>query len=198
METTLLFRLFIAFILISGFGITIYCRIRATASDKKRSSGVEGPFYFNFLRIILFALFMTFLGVYLVKPQAVSWGFIDIPDLVRWGGVIVAILVLPWQYWVLISLGKNISPTAQTRENASLVTTGPYGFVRHPLYLTGTVGFSSLAVMTGIWILGVMLILIIPFLIIRSPKEEANLIKKFGDEYRDYQKKTKRFIPFVW
>lgn len=79
-----------------------------------------------------------------------------------------------------------------------LVTKGPFKHIRHPMY-TGFVlqgigiGLLSFSIYGSIF-----LIIGLAFYIPRIQIEENMLIKKFGNKYREYQKKTKKFIPFIY
>jgi len=178
--------------------MAIYFRARAWSADRAKTQRVKGSRAFTCFRIVCAVGMFTLFGFYIVSPTAIPWAFVSIPDGLRWAGVVVAIVVLPFQYSVFKSLGLNLTPTAFPRENAHLVTTGPYRYVRHPLYLMGFVGFSSLALISEVWILGVLLGVLCLFLIKRIPEEEKNLEEKFGQDYTDYKRKTKRLIPFFW
>ena len=54
-------------------------------------------------------------------------------------------------YWVFSSLGDNVTPTVVTRSQLKLVTTGPYRWVRHPLYSVGFLSYVAFAVLAANW-----------------------------------------------
>ena len=72
---------------------------------------------------------------YLINPAWMEWARLPLPDWLRWLGAMSARCRLP-MYWTLTNLGKNLTDTVVTRANATLVTTGPYRWVRHPFYVT--------------------------------------------------------------
>ncbi len=79
-----------------------------------------------------------------------------------------------------------------------LVTSGVYGYIRHPLYA------SLLYLAWGIYakdprsVAGIMLAVIAStFLYLTARKEEEENIRIFGTEYKEYMKRTKRFIPYL-
>lgn len=93
-------------------------------------------------------------------------------------------------------LGANLTPLPYPKENATLVQSGAYRFVRHPLYA----GVLMLAFGWGFavrgWLtLGYATILLI-ILEFKSAREERWLLEKFP-EYRDYRKRVGKFIPFL-
>ncbi len=100
-------------------------------------------------------------------------------------------------YWTLSSLGKNLTDTVVTRANAVLVTHGPYRWVRHPFYVTAALLMASVTLLTANWLIGLTSLVVLALLAIRTPKEEAMLIQRFGQQYREYMERTGRFIPRV-
>ena len=104
--------------------------------------------------------------------------------------------MLPLLYWVVSSIGNNISETFLTKENHVLVTFGPYRWVRHPLYAVATMGWVSLSILAANWFMLAMACLaFIGIAVLVIPREEAALMRKFGNEYREYMQRTGRFAP---
>ena len=75
------------------------------------------------------------------------------------------------------------------------MTSGPYRWVRHPMYIGGTLLFSSFVLLTASWLIALCVVIALSMLMMRSRLEEQRLIDKFGDAYRDYQNQTPRFLP---
>jgi len=124
-----------------------------------------------------------------------SWSKIGLAEPVRWIGVGIGILCTFGIYWLFSSIGSGISPTSATRKEHKLSTSGPYRWVRHPLYTIGSSFYISFGMMADNWFIAAMGILSFILMAIRTPTEETNLIEKFGDEYREYMKRTGRFLP---
>ncbi len=95
------------------------------------------------------------------------------------------------------SLGKNLTDTVVTRSEATLVTNGPYRWVRHPFYVTAALLMASVTLLSANWLIGLSSFVVMALLIARTPNEERKLIEKFGDEYRKYIATTGRFIPRI-
>jgi protein-S-isoprenylcysteine O-methyltransferase Ste14 len=133
---------------------------------------------------------------HLVTPDWMGWASFDIPTWVRWIGLALALLVPLWLNWVLSSLGPNISETVLTKERHQLVTTGPYRWVRHPLYVGGIALFVSIGLMLASWF--ILLWAAIALIAVRTvviPQEEAQLVAKFGEAYRSYRSRTGALLP---
>ncbi len=106
-------------------------------------------------------------------------------------GVICAILAR-------IYLGRNWSGYVTYKKDHELITSGPYRYVRHPIYsgmtlmITGTwLSFPSF------WVSSFFIAYIVIF-VWRMGREEAIMIRLFGKKYKDYMKHTKRIIPWIW
>jgi protein-S-isoprenylcysteine O-methyltransferase Ste14 len=81
------------------------------------------------------------------------------------------------------------------RTNATLVTSGPYRWMRHPMYTAALVLVIATTFLTASAIVGIGGVVMFALLAARSRIEERRLVEKFGDAYRDYQKRTGRFLP---
>jgi len=190
-----IFRILAAVILFTGIGISSYFRRKADRdTGEKISRRVDGSAMMNLIRIGGLLLWLSPL-VYLINPAWMAWSKISLAEAVRWLGVGLGILCVLGIYWLFSSIGTGISPTSATRKEHQLVTSGPYRWVRHPLYTVGSSLFIAFGMMADNWFIPLLGILAFIGMAIRTPKEEANLIEKFGDEYREYMKHTGRFFP---
>ena len=190
-----IFRIFAAIIFLTSIFISGYSRRKADkVTREKVSSKDEGIMMILFLRIGGLLLWFSLIG-YLVYPPILAWSKVGLPEWTRWIGVGVGFICVFLIYWLFSSIGSGISPTVGTRKEHKLVTHGIYRWVRHPLYSVGTLPFLSFATMIDSWFIAAMAILAFILLAIRLPNEEAHLIEKFGDEYREYMKNTGAFLP---
>lgn len=190
-----IFRILAALTLFTAIGISSYFRRKADRdAGEKISRRVDGSVMMTLIRIGGLALWLSPL-VYLLNPGWMAWSKIGLPEAVRWLGVGIGILCVLGIYWLFSSIGSGITPTSATRKQHTLVTSGPYRWVRHPLYTVGSSMFVAFGMIADNWFIAVLGILTFILMAIRTPKEEANLIEKFGDEYREYMKRTGRFFP---
>ncbi|MBX3038412.1 MAG: isoprenylcysteine carboxylmethyltransferase family protein [Anaerolineales bacterium] len=190
-----IFRILAAVILLTGMGISFYFRIKADKeTGEKISRKVDGSVMMNFIKIGGLILWLSPF-VYLINPAWMAWSKIGLPEWTRWLGVGLGIIGVFGIYWLFSSIGSGISPTSGTRKEHKLVTNGIYKYIRHPLYTFGSSLFISFGMMADNWFIALLGILAFVAMAVRTPKEEANLIEKFGDEYREYMKRTGRFLP---
>lgn len=189
------FRILAAVILITAIGISSYFRRKADRdTGEKISRKVDGSVMMTAIRLGGLVLWLSPF-VYLVNPEWMAWSKIGLPVWVRWLGFVIGVLCVLGIYWLFSSIGSGITPTSATRKQHSLVTSGPYRWVRHPLYTIASTLFVAFGMMADIWFIAALGMLTFVLMAIRTPKEEANLIEKFGDEYRDYMKRTGAFLP---
>ena len=190
-----IFRILAALILFTGIGISSYFRRKADKeSGETISRKVDGTVFMTMIRIGGLILWLSPL-VYLINPAWMAWSKIGLPEWVRWLGVGFGILCTMGIYWLFSSIGSGITPTSATRKEHQLVTSGPYRWVRHPLYTFGASLFTAFGMMADNWFIALLGLLAFIGMASRTPKEEANLIAKFGDEYREYMKRTGRYLP---
>ncbi len=104
-------------------------------------------------------------------------------------------VVPPLLFWTFHSLGKNLTDTVVTRREHTLITRGPYRWVRHPFYLVVFLWGLALSMMAASGLLVIFGIACAIMLAIRTRTEEAKLAERFGDAYRDYAKQTGAFFP---
>ncbi|HJS20314.1 MAG TPA: isoprenylcysteine carboxylmethyltransferase family protein [Anaerolineales bacterium] len=189
------FRILAAIVLLSGMGISSYFRRKADRdSGEKISRKVDGTPMMTVIKVGGLILWLSPF-VYLINPAWMAWSKIGLPEWARWLGVVLGVLCVAGIYWLFSSIGSGITPTSATREQHTLVTNGPYRWVRHPLYTIGSSLFVAFGMMADNWFIAALGILAFIGMAIRTPKEEANLIEKFGDEYREYMNQTGRFLP---
>jgi protein-S-isoprenylcysteine O-methyltransferase Ste14 len=96
-----------------------------------------------------------------------------------------------------VNLGRNLTPLPQPKENGTLIVTGAYRFVRHPIYS----GITFMAFGWGLWLHSWLTIgyalLLFAFFDIKSRREERWLVEKFP-EYAAYRSRVRKLIPFVY
>ena len=193
LEGSNLSRALIGLLVLSGLAVGAYYRRRA---DRHRGdiTASDGPF--RVLRLIGL-VFAVGLLTYLVVPGWVIWASIAVPWELRLGGAVLSIGSLPLLVWVFQSLEGNVTPTSATRTDHELVTSGPYRWIRHPLYTFAMLFWIGICLVAANWLL--MLLLATAFLgvLLRTPLEEQRLIDEFGDDYRAYIEQTGRYWPRV-
>jgi protein-S-isoprenylcysteine O-methyltransferase Ste14 len=111
-------------------------------------------------------------------------------------GAVMTIAGLLFAVWGGRHLGQYWSGIITLKEGHRLIRTGPYRFVRHPLYtgfLTAVLG-TALAVRTGDAMIGFVIMLVAYLIKIR--REESLLTREFGDEYVQFRREVPMLVPW--
>lgn len=133
---------------------------------------------------------------WLFRPSSIAWSQPPVSPWARGaGGLALGIAGLALLAWGHRALGRNFSPTLALHADHELVTAGPYAWIRHPLYLAFVLLLAGAGVLTGsAVILALGLGLIATVVAVRVPQEERLLAEAFGERYRDYERRTPRFL----
>jgi protein-S-isoprenylcysteine O-methyltransferase Ste14 len=113
----------------------------------------------------------------------------------KWIGGVVALasaVLAKWGETVMRRAGTNIKPSQPT---TAIVQTGPFRFSRNPLYISLTLFYLGVCLMfNALW----PLLLLPPLLVVVQRgiiyREERYLEAKFGEEYRDYRRRVRRWL----
>jgi protein-S-isoprenylcysteine O-methyltransferase Ste14 len=171
----------------------IYHRLKA-GTGERLDRRQEGIWMLVILRPVGLAI-VAAIGVYLVNPAAMAWSATPFPVWVRWAGIALGAADALFLFWTVHTLGPNLTDTVVTRRAHTLVTAGPYHWVRHPFYVSGIILMLANGLAAANWfILAGALAMSILFRI-RTGVEEARLVARFGDDYLQYMRHTGRFVP---
>lgn len=186
--------LLVGFVLVAPIGI--YYRLRSR-TDETLDRRQEGWFILLSLRPLALT-FMLGLMVYLVKPSEMAWASFNVPDWLRWSGVGLAAAASGLVIWTFRTLGHNLTDTVVTRRDATLVTDGPYRWVRHPFYLAFATAVIANTLVTANAYLAITGIAAFLVIVGRTSIEERKLVERFGPCYLAYMQRTGRFLPRIW
>ena len=114
-----------------------------------------------------------------------------IADIVVLAGLIVMI-------WSRVTLGKNWSANIVLKEGHELITSGPYSFVRHPIYSGLLLMILGVTLYVGSFAWLVLFVLFFIGAYFKAMKEEELMVKQFSQEYNEYRRRVKAIIPFIF
>lgn len=174
--------------------IGIYFRIRSQASGERLDRRQEGPLILLTLRP-LGLIMMDGVVAFVASPASMAWSSMPLPVWMRWVGAAIGVVAGLLLSWTLMNLGPNLTDTVVTRRVHTLITTGPYAWVRHPFYAAFALAVVANALVAANWFLLLVGGLVLALLVARCRIEEANLLARFGDAYQTYSRRTGRFLP---
>jgi protein-S-isoprenylcysteine O-methyltransferase Ste14 len=166
---------------------SIYWEIEAkkAARDKSGESSASRVLHVTIVNVALLLLFIPVPGL---NGRYLPAALIPLGLAIQTGGVLLAV-------WARRHLGRNWSGRVTLKVNHELVRTGPYRFVRHPIYTALLAMYAGTAVVSGEWhaLVGFVLVPLAYWRKIRI--EEANLAGAFGARWDDYCRSTRALVP---
>lgn len=124
-------------------------------------------------------------------------------QLVSWFLLSTSLILVVLGLQLLLMRGKPDSSREDEalftlEKTTQLVTTGIYRYLRHPIYGALIYGAWGVFFKQPSWIAGLLALIATLFLTLTSKVEETENISYFGDEYREYMKRSKMFVPFLF
>ena len=194
METAFRFilpALIIAFALHRGYYVRKHGEEQNTL--KKREEGLVSK-----LAGTLGMLGFVAILIYAIRPDWLSWASLPLPAGLRWTGIGIALIGFALLQWAQNTLGKSWSDTPRMIKEQSLITSGPYEFIRHPIYTAFLLILGSTLLISANWLIGLTWVgMTLLEVASRIGFEENLMIEYFGDQYRDYMKRTGRLLPKI-
>jgi protein-S-isoprenylcysteine O-methyltransferase Ste14 len=187
-------RLSLICIGLSLLAVGSYHRVQSQRSGERLDRTKEGWPILIGIRLVGLLTLGTAVA-WLWNPARFAWATVPVAEWARWMGVAGFAASAVWLAWMFVTLGRNLTDTVVTRRDATLVDSGPYRWVRNPMY-TGALGVGmSLGLALGTWSLPLGSGVVFTLLAVRTRTEERYLIERFGDRYRAYMARVGRFIP---
>jgi protein-S-isoprenylcysteine O-methyltransferase Ste14 len=158
---------------------------------KKREEGITSKVS-GLLGVIAFISVIAFV----INPNWLAFASLSFPIWLRWTGVGIALLGFILLQWAQVTLGRSWSDTPRIMKEQILITNGPYQFIRHPIYTAFVFILGSTLLISANWFIGLSwLSMTIMEIASRIGFEENIMLEYFGDQYREYMKKTGRLLP---
>ncbi len=169
--------------------------IKTRSKVKKESSGQKSIVRGLHLLLVIISYFLTFVefkGVFLWKTILHPY------EYAGYIGIIILVLSLLFAIWARVVLGRNWSGAIQKVEGQRLVRSGPYKYIRNPIYTGVVCGFLGNLIAIGnlASLIGFCIMLVI--YIIKIKREQAFLVEEFGEEYKKYIKESWALIPYIF
>jgi protein-S-isoprenylcysteine O-methyltransferase Ste14 len=197
MQTEIILRILLPLVLVLFvFHRGYYVKNHSQPEDatlKKREEGWESKVA-GLLGMIGFASVLTFT----INPGWLEFSNLSFPIWLRWTGVGIAIFGFILLQWSQMTLGKSWSDTPRMMKEQTLITSGPYRFIRHPIYTAFLLILGSLLFISSNWLIGLAWIgMTVLEIVSRVAFEENLMLEYFGDQYREYMEKTGQLLPRV-
>jgi protein-S-isoprenylcysteine O-methyltransferase Ste14 len=145
----------------------------------------------------LFAVAYLVLPIYFLTPR-IDFAHIQLPDWARWASGMITCAGIGLFGWAHQALGLNWTAILALSAKHELVTSGPYRYVRHPMYTAFYIIGLGFLLLSANWLIGI--IYLVPLTVMcaaRTQAEEQMMIGRFGDSYRQYTKVTGCLLPRI-
>lgn len=111
-------------------------------------------------------------------------------------GAVLCTLGIALAIWARAHLGRDWSPVPALKEDHALVTSGPYSFLRHPIYTGMLLATLGSGLVVPVWL--VVFLATSAMFLWRIRVEENLMLKEFPNEYPAYKKRTWALVPFIF
>lgn len=185
-DLTLIF-IILCFLVKIGFWLSKLSSVKKTVNN---TGGGVMRFFFYFF-IILFIYLQYSLDFLNIKLWPTTLTTKIIADVVTFVGMLIMI-------WARKTLDNNWSANIVLKQDHELITSGPYAFVRHPIYTGLSLMVLGVVIYVNTLAFAIFFVLFFFGAYYKAKKEERLLSNHFADKYIEYKKKTKALIPFIF
>lgn len=174
--------------------VRTYFQMKARGSERAYARNEQQ----SALGFRLLAIVYLILIVYSVSPWF-DFAHVNLAPWVRWvAGLGLLAFYLVFFSWTHIALGKHWSRLVEIHRDHALIMTGPYRFIRHPMYSAFFLSAFGMYFLTANWLIfGIYFIAVAFMYFTRVRSEEEMMIEQFGDTYKNYMNRTGRLLPRI-
>jgi len=195
METETIFRIILPILIISfaahrGYYVKYHSKPE-DATVKQREEGIVS----KLAGLLGMAGFISVVA-YVINPNWLAFGSLSFPIWIRWTGLGIALVGFALLQWSQVTLVNSWSDTPPMMKEQTLITSGPYHSIRHPIYTAFILILSSTLFISSNWLIGLCWAgMTIMEVVSRIGFEETLMLEYFGEQYREYMKTTGRLFP---
>ena len=186
-----------------AFGISFLFAVTVAAKTARRHGGTLNHLSHEvrgllFLRAALGIVFHTALAAWMFRAHSATWMYLPIPMALRWTAVGLLLPTLAFFAASFHALGANYRGGVGLYPAHTLVTSGPYHYIRHPIYVAFIGIMGLVLLLSANWVLGLSgLLLVASIAVARIPIEERQLHAHFGTAWEAYCTRTGSIVPRI-
>jgi protein-S-isoprenylcysteine O-methyltransferase Ste14 len=170
----------------------VYWLVSALATKKTE---VNEASLWRFLRLSIMCLVFTMLLTTRLRYGLLGWRFVPDSNVIRWTGVALTAAGLFFCVWARHHLGAYWSDKVVLKVDHQLIRSGPYAYLRHPIYSGVLLGVAGTALAIGEERGAVALMVMTVNYWVKARREEKILAEKFGDSFAEYRRNTGFLVP---
>jgi protein-S-isoprenylcysteine O-methyltransferase Ste14 len=168
------------------------------ASRDVKATRRHEPRLSRLLHVALILLAAILLAFHAHRMGWLNERFLRATMIAYWAGLLMLAAGVAVAVWARCTLGRNWSGTVTVKEGHELIRSGPYRFVRHPIYSSLLLAILGTAIAIGEWRALVAFVAIIAAFVIKIRTEERFMRETFAGEYARYRAEVPALIPFIF
>jgi protein-S-isoprenylcysteine O-methyltransferase Ste14 len=144
-------------------------------------------------------LILMFGGMGVMAADAARWHWSLMPPWVQWAGCGLILAVISFIWWTMRT-NSFAAPVVKIQKDRgqTVITTGPYAIVRHPMYFGALFYFAGTSLVLGSW-WGLAMVPILGFLLVIRIGIEEKTLRMGLEGYDDYSRRVRwRLVPLIW
>ncbi|HKY55753.1 MAG TPA: isoprenylcysteine carboxylmethyltransferase family protein [Anaerolineales bacterium] len=197
MNTETTFRIMLPLLIIVFVAHRGYYTKKAARPEHDTVKKREEGFVTKLAEVLSLVGFVAMIA-YVINPEWLAWASLSFPIWLRWLGVVIALVGFALLQWAQVTVGRSWSDTPRMMREQALITSGPYRFIRHPIYTAFILILGSTLFISSNWLIGLTWVgMTILDIASRIGFEESLMLEYFGDQYREYMKRTGRLLPRI-
>jgi protein-S-isoprenylcysteine O-methyltransferase Ste14 len=146
-------------------------------------------------RLAILALMLILLMTHWLRIGPLGWRFVPRHSAIIWLGAVLTFLGAALAIWARWKLGRNWSDKVVLKVDHQLIRTGPYRYLRHPIYAGVLLAVAGTALTIGEWRGVAALGLLGTNYCIKAMREEKILAANFGEAFAEHKRTTGFFLP---
>lgn len=179
---------------VGWIGLIAYWLVSASKSKHNVKTTYRKFALFRFVIFFLLLIFIELTG----KNHRYNYsGFYLKSEVAQISGLVLFLCGIFVSIWARINIATNWGMPMSIKEKPELVTSGPYKYIRHPIYSAFLLSMAGTALAISLY-WTVILVSVGSYFIYSAVQEEHYLGGQFGKQYTVYKKKTKMLIPFIF
>jgi protein-S-isoprenylcysteine O-methyltransferase Ste14 len=173
-----------------GYWVITWLRVKRT---KAREKSVD-----RLITVVVVVIGYNLLFAQWLRMGPLRLRFLPENPKIAWAGIVVTWVGVAVAVWARYCLGEYWSARVTLKEGHQLIRSGPYGFVRHPIYTGMLLGSVGTALVVGEWRGVLAVVMLLAAHSRKAMREESMLTREFGEQYTAYRQQTGFLFPRLW
>ena len=180
---------------LASFAWIVFIAYWVVSAQKLKSTKQREPRGERLIQIVLMVVAYTFMFNDRLGFGWFATRFVPASATIGMIGVALTVAGVAFAIWARWHLGENWSATVTLKEGHELISSGPYCYIRHPIYTGMLLAFVGTALALGQNRALISVAIVLFAFYIKARKEERFLAQEFGEKFREHSRHTGMFLP---